>query len=187
MKRTLTERKVLKRLGIKDFRHMTKDKVVKFATMLPYMDKEVAKAALQQFPEFKDMACSIIFQIKEAMDKTMDYNEHSQNEFYLTCNAIISSLQKELEKENITSEDRDRIEDKMILVAKMKAEKDSENKKFYQKLYLALGSVAAFTVVAATSFWSNSHTNNNDDLNDENSNDDDNEDNNDDNNDIIDV
>ena len=46
MKRTIKEKKVLKKLGIPDFRHMTKDKIIKFATMLPYMDPLVAKAAL---------------------------------------------------------------------------------------------------------------------------------------------
>lgn len=34
MQRTISEQKVLKRLGIQDFRHMTKDKIMKFATML---------------------------------------------------------------------------------------------------------------------------------------------------------
>ena len=52
MSKTLTEQKVLKKLGIPDFRHMTKDKVVRFASMLPKMNPEVAKKALEQFPEF---------------------------------------------------------------------------------------------------------------------------------------
>ena len=33
MKYTISEKKVLKKLGISDFRHMTKDKIVKFANM----------------------------------------------------------------------------------------------------------------------------------------------------------
>ena len=56
MKRTISEQKVLKKLGISDFRHMTKDKIVTFASMLPYMDPEVAKKALDQFPSFKELA-----------------------------------------------------------------------------------------------------------------------------------
>ena len=59
MKYTISEKKVLKKLGISDFRHMTKDKIVKFANMLPYMDKEVALKALEQFPEYKDMSCQL--------------------------------------------------------------------------------------------------------------------------------
>lgn len=43
MSRTLTEKKVLKKLGIDDFRHLTKEKVITMATMLDKMDPEVAK------------------------------------------------------------------------------------------------------------------------------------------------
>lgn len=50
MKYTLSEKKVLKKLGIPDFRHMTKDKVMSFATMLPYMDPEVAKKGARAVP-----------------------------------------------------------------------------------------------------------------------------------------
>lgn len=50
MRYNLSEKKVLKKLGIEDFRHMTKDKIVQFASMLPQMDPEVAKKALEQFP-----------------------------------------------------------------------------------------------------------------------------------------
>ena len=64
MKYTLSEKKVLKKLGIPDFRHMTKDKVMSFATMLPYMDPEVAKKALEQFPSFKDLAGDMVTQYK---------------------------------------------------------------------------------------------------------------------------
>ncbi|WP_156951394.1 hypothetical protein [Lacrimispora aerotolerans] len=46
MSETITEQKVLNKLDIPDFRHMTKDKVMGFASMLPDMDPEVAKKAL---------------------------------------------------------------------------------------------------------------------------------------------
>ena len=50
MNKPLIEAKVLTKLGIPDFRHLTKDKVVSFVSMLPHMDTEVAKMALEQFP-----------------------------------------------------------------------------------------------------------------------------------------
>jgi hypothetical protein len=37
---------VLKKLDIPDFRHLTKDKVIEFATMVPRMNPEVAKKAV---------------------------------------------------------------------------------------------------------------------------------------------
>lgn len=60
LKRPMNEEKVLKKLGIKNFRHLSKDKVVEFISMIPDMDPEVAKAAINQFPEFANTMKSIV-------------------------------------------------------------------------------------------------------------------------------
>ena len=52
MKRTLSEQKVLKQLKIDNFRQLSKDTIMKFASSINQMDPEVAKKALEQFPEF---------------------------------------------------------------------------------------------------------------------------------------
>lgn len=44
MSKLMTEEKVLKKLGIDDFRHITKNKVIKMASMLDRVDPEVAKS-----------------------------------------------------------------------------------------------------------------------------------------------
>lgn len=156
LKRTLTEMRVLKRLGIPDFRHMTKDNVVKFATMLPYMNPEVAKKALEQFPAFKDMALDMVSEYKGFLEKALDENKTSQQAFYDTCNSILSSLQGELEKESIQPEERRQIEDRMIEVAKMIGEKDSENKSFLWKMVATFGVIIAVVgTAAATMLGSN--------------------------------
>ncbi|MBQ7230125.1 MAG: hypothetical protein IJX04_04435 [Oscillospiraceae bacterium] len=130
MGRTLAEQKVLKKLGIPDFRHMTKDKIVTFATMLPKMDPEVAKKALEQFPEFTDAAKEIVSYYKEVIFKGFDVNSESVDSFYLTCDAIVETLKQQLQNERLTFEQKQIIIDKMIVLAQMKSEKDSENKKF---------------------------------------------------------
>lgn len=130
MVRQLTEKQVLKKLDIPDFRHMTKAKVMQFASMLPYMNTEIAKKALEQFPEFAQRATEIMDQYKEIIEKGFEGNDSSVQEFYEICNAIIKSLQKELDKENLSSEEKKYIIDQMTEVAKMMGEKDTENKKF---------------------------------------------------------
>lgn len=178
MKYTMSEKKVLKKLGIPDFKHMTKDKVVKFASMLPYMDPEVAKVALEQFPVFKDLASDLVVQYKMVIDKALDENRISQQSFYDACNSIISSLQKELEKDELSADERDRIENKMIDVAKMIGEKDSENKGMLLKILLGFGAVCAtIGVAAAATIGANSQISQSDYLDDED----------DDDNDIIDI
>ena len=160
MKYSITEKKALKKLGIPDFRHMTKDKVVQFTSMIHKIDPEVAKAAIEQFPEFRGMATDMVNTCKEVVVKLCESNNHSQDQFYSACNSIISSLQKELEMPDLSSSDCDRIENKMIQVAEMIGKKDSENKKFLRKLAagtLALG--ALFAGTAAAILGSNSQIN----------------------------
>lgn len=74
MSRTLTEKKVLKKLGIDDFRHLTKEKVITMATMLDKMDPEVAKKALEQFPEFAKVSKDMLKEYKETLDKGLETN-----------------------------------------------------------------------------------------------------------------
>lgn len=148
IKHTLSEKKVLNKLGITNFRYMTKDKVVKFASMLPYMNPEIAKKALEQFPTFKDLANDLVTQYKLVVDKAFEENKVSQQVFYDACNSIIDSLQKELEKDDISTDERDRIENKMIKVAEMIGKKDSENKGMILKI---LGGVSAFFLVIGVS------------------------------------
>lgn len=146
MARPLTEQKVLKKLGIEDFRHLTKDKVITMASMLDKMDPEVAKKAIDQFPEFAHTMKDILRDYKQTLDKALDENGESVKSYYLSCDAIISSLQKELDKENLSFEEKKYIIDKMIEVNKMKGDKDSENKKFL--VTLAAAGVVAVGIVA---------------------------------------
>ena len=53
-KRYLTEDAVKKALKIDSFRNMSKDKIMQFASMIPYMDKDVAIAIINQLPIYAD-------------------------------------------------------------------------------------------------------------------------------------
>lgn len=149
MRYTMNEKKVLKKLNIPDFKHMTKDKVVEFATMLPHMDPEVAKACLEQFPEFTNFAGEIVGHYKEVVTKALNSNDNSQAAYYSACNNIIDALKEELKNPNIDSDERSRIEDKMIVVAGMIGEKDTENKKFLIAVLSVFGATAVGALAAA--------------------------------------
>lgn len=147
MNRGLTEQIVLKKLGIEDFRHLTKDKVITMASLLDKMDPEVAKKALEQFPEFSKTAKEVLAEYKDILDKGLENNKESVQSYYSTCNAIIVSLQKQLENESMSFDERKYIIDKMIEVSKMMGEKDTENKRFIAAC-VAIGAVATGIVTA---------------------------------------
>lgn len=126
----MSEEKVLKKLDIVDFRHLTKDKVIKMASMLDKMDPEVAKKALEQFPEFANTTKEMLKDYKESLDKGLESNNESVAKVYDSYNAIIAALQKELENEELTFEQKKYIIELMKDVAEKVDKKDSENKKF---------------------------------------------------------
>lgn len=126
----MSEAKVLKKLDIADFRHLTKDKVIKMASMLDKMDPEVAKKALEQFPEFANTTKEMLTEYKESLDKGLESNNESVKAVYDTYNAVITSLQKELENENLTFEQKKYIIEQMKDVAEKVDKKDTENKRF---------------------------------------------------------
>ena len=148
MSKALTEQKVLKKLGIKDFGHLTKDKVITMASMLDKMDPEVAKKAIEQFPNFSNTMKEILTEYKASLDKALESNDESVKSYYDTCDAIIATCQKELENDDLSHEQKREIIDQMILILKMKGDKDSENKKFIAAL-VAIGAAAVTVTVNA--------------------------------------
>lgn len=148
----LTEVKVLKKLGIDDFRHISKDKVIKMATMLDKMDPEVAKKALDQFPEFSTTIESMLHDYKELLEEAMGKNYESLQSCYNSYDLIIESCKTLLEKEKLSFEEKKEVLNMMIEVAKLKDEKDSENKRHIITLvgfgFAAIGSAALVLVNA---------------------------------------
>lgn len=146
MGRTLTEAQVLKKLDIVDFRHLTKDKVMTMATMLDKMDPEVAKKAIEQFPEFSSTMRQIFSDFKQTLEEGMKHNAESVKSYYETCDAIISACQKELDRGDLAFEERCFVLGQMREVARMKGDKDSENKRFIAAMCTLAGVV--FTIAA---------------------------------------
>ena len=130
MSKPMIEQKVLKKLNISDFRHLTKDKVITMASMLDKMDPEVAKKAIEQFPEFASTTKELLKEYKDTLDKGLEANKESVKSYYDACNSTIESLQKQLDIENLPFEEKKYIIDKLFEISRMMGEKDSENKKF---------------------------------------------------------
>ena len=130
MNNQLTEQQVLHQLNIPDFRHITKDKVMTFASMLQNMEPEVAKKALEQFPEFTKMTLELMREYKGVLEKSLDDNSASSQQCYDIYNRVLDALESCLDKEDLSFEERKYYLEMMREIAKMAESKDSENKKF---------------------------------------------------------
>ena len=67
----LTEKQVLKKLGIPNFLHLSKDSCIKFVSMLPNMENEVATKMLDQFPNFADTSREVMNDYKSIEQNTI--------------------------------------------------------------------------------------------------------------------
>lgn len=126
----LSETKVLKKLGISDFGHLTKNKVMKMVSLLDKMEPEVAKKAIEQFPEFTSTMRDIVEEYKQFNDKEIDYNNEVTEQTIDIYKNIIDGLLIELNKENLSFEQRKYIIEQLKELAINVDKKDSENKKF---------------------------------------------------------
>lgn len=127
--RVLSEEDVKRKLKINDFRHLSKNKVIEFASYLDKMEPDVAKKALEQVPEFALTAREAIVNMQKVIDKGLESNKDSVNNFYYFVNENAEALREELRKDNISGEDREKIIDSLLNLTKMVYDKDTENKK----------------------------------------------------------
>ena len=145
----MNEKQVLKKLDIPDFRHITKDHVIMLTSMLDKVDPEVAKKALEQFPEFASLAKEMIVEQKRIINKAFEENTKSVEAYYSACKQILNTLEKQLAKDDLTQEERGKIIDNMIAVAENMSRKDSENKKFHMDAIKVFGGFAATVGIVA--------------------------------------
>ncbi|QKW59899.1 hypothetical protein HUT15_04870 [Streptomyces sp. NA03103] len=135
-----SEAEIKQALGIESWRNLSKDKMVRFAAMMPDMDTEVALKIVEQFPVFKDFATGMVDVLKEAHESTLSANKQSQENFHRSLEHVREILNSQLDKGEPSWEERKFIIEQIMDTLRMEGEKDSENKKF---LFGALKMVAA--------------------------------------------
>ena len=147
IKPILSEAEVLHKLDIPDFRHMSKEKVMAFCSMIPDMNPEVAKAALEQFPNFAQMASQVVACYKELMINVFEENSKSTKSFNESCDSIIDALKSLLNEKHLRHRQKQKIIDSMMEILKMKADKDAENKEWLNSLVKTISATAG-TIIA---------------------------------------
>lgn len=144
----LTEQEVLEILDIPDFRHMSKDKVMKFASELPNMDPQAAKTALLQFPEFAATTRDVMSCFQETMLEVLKEDQGNVKSFNESCDVILALLASLAEQSDISFEQKEKIIDKMIAIVQLKGNKDTETKKFKYKLLALLTGLLSVLALA---------------------------------------
>lgn len=129
-----SEDDVKKALEITSWRELSKDKVLRFAAMMPDMDKEVALSIVAQFPAFTRFALGTLNFLEKANEATHAANKASQEPVHDAYREVREVLKGELDHESLAPEERRFLLESILETADKQAEKDSENKQFLQDL-----------------------------------------------------
>lgn len=134
MAELMTEQEVLEKLKIKDFRYMSKDKVVAaFSSMLPNMSPEVALKALDQFPSYAQTMTDIAVQYKDVLVNSVNSGSVSTQQSIAICQTVIDNLKTQLDNDNMTFEERKFYVEQMQQTARIVQEINSEHHSFILK------------------------------------------------------
>ena len=140
MKRTLSEQKVLKQLKIDNFRQLSKDTVMKFASSINQMDPEVAKKALEQFPEFATVVKEAITGYKEAAIDAVSKANEDHKELISMIKSEYQILLEMLSDDNLTVDEKLKILDR---IDELQNKVSKENKEMRNYQLKVLGGVFA--------------------------------------------
>ncbi|GHB84884.1 hypothetical protein GCM10010347_64750 [Streptomyces cirratus] len=126
----VNEAAIRRKLGIPNWRNLSKDKVLRFAAAMPEMATEVRLKLIEQFPAFKDLGKADIDAVTEAHKATLAANENSQKHFYQASQDQRDALRADLGRDDLSWEQREALHDRLDQNVRQVNEKDSESKQF---------------------------------------------------------
>ena len=130
MNRLLTADQVKEYLNISDFRHLTRDKLIKFVSAIPNMDKEVAIKVIEQFPEFSGYAKVLVSHYETICKNILNENGSSSHEAMDGYKQTLNVLGELAKAEKNDPADKRFFAEKMVEVADKMAALDTTNKYF---------------------------------------------------------
>lgn len=147
----LPEQDVWEYLGVKDGRSIKKKKIIDLVSSLPYLDKEVAKEVVKQFPAFKDFASTALSKYADVCKTALENSKSTES--IKIYQATIEQLQKELDRTSVmTHEEKNAYINKMLDIADRVHEIEVEDKEHQEKIlkYATVVTVAITTLLATT-------------------------------------
>ena len=150
-KHLLSEDEVKEMLGIQDFRHMSKRAVVECISSLPLMDPAVAEKVLEQFPEMCNVAFNAVKEYRASFEKALDANDESSKATLANIDSLISVYQKELDRDDITPEERAVVYSNLSKLSESNCEIHKENQRFISNQTMLAAFVTVGVVIGVAS------------------------------------
>ena len=131
---TTLEKKALEMMQKENFRGISKDNVMQLVSILDKVDPEVAKAIIAQMPEVVRGMVENEKAYAGVLTKGIESCDMSTSSCFQTEDDIVKALQKEIDKEDTTFEQKKYYFEKMAEAAERKEHKDTEHKNILMNL-----------------------------------------------------
>ncbi|WP_353708209.1 hypothetical protein ABRQ22_00520 [Cellulosimicrobium sp. ES-005] len=149
---SMSEQEVMDALEIDSWRNLSRDKIMRFAALMPEMDREVALAVVSQFPAFTRFALGTLSFLERTGDSTRESNKSSQKHVHDAYRDVREALKGRLAQEDLAPEEERIIIQSMMETADRESAKDTENKQFLESLFNKGALVAGATIAAGLVF-----------------------------------
>lgn len=146
-KNYMSEDEVKKALNISDFRSLSKEKIMEFVSIIPKVDKEVAMAIINQFPNYVDMAKNMVGGMMHLCDEALQDAKIGRKDVIESYRMVLETLKEQLNDEKLTVEERNNITDDMIAVAEKIDTVNDKHQIFVKDILTKVGSVTLGVVV----------------------------------------
>ncbi|MEV1013207.1 hypothetical protein AB0I89_26685 [Micromonospora sp. NPDC049801] len=127
------EDEVKRLLGITDWRGLSKEKFRQFVAMMPDMDKETRIKLIEQLPEVMRFAAEVVAGMTKVHDATLAANEGSQARVQQTWDEIRATISAQLDRDDLDTDGRVALADRLILIGDRQAEADARNKTYLDR------------------------------------------------------
>ena len=145
-KRYHSEEAVKKALKIESFRNLTKDKVMEFTSMIPYMEKEVALEIIKQFPVYVEFVESAMENYTQLCKTILETNKEEYEQAVHAHQYVLETFANQLEQENLTEEERREFSEKMMEEADKITELYLQQQKFHERVFKTIGGVVTLAL-----------------------------------------
>ncbi len=134
-KKLISEKEVKNSLSIDNFCNISKDKMKEFISLIPTMDKELAKTIINQFPKYVEFATTAITTAKNMCDSILKNGETSQIETINLYKTALEGFCEDLKKDNLSQDERNFISERIIFILNEISKKDTEYKNFLSEKF----------------------------------------------------
>lgn len=141
-----SEQDVLRQLDVPSFRHVSKGKIMSFVSLHRHMDPAVVQKALEQIPDFTKSLTQILSDYSRTVQNGMASNDEHMRSYSAVASANIASLQKELDRSDLSFDERCQVMDRMLIVQEQMSKMVIQNQRFVRKEHIVVGAVVLFCV-----------------------------------------